>query len=198
MGENYLSVALKGFINDVHPIDEDGWASLADRWQPVEFPRRHIVTWEGSVEKYIYFVSHGVQRIYYVREGKDYILQFSYAPSFTGVIDSFFNEQPSRFFLETVTESKLLRLAKSDWEELIRQNRSIETMVRKFTEIALVGTLDRQLELLAYPMEQRFRVFIRRSPHLLQLVPHKFIASYLGMDPTNFSKLLRQYDWTAE
>jgi hypothetical protein len=31
---------------------------------------------------------------------------------------------------------------------------------------------------------------LQRSPHILNLVPHKYLASYLGMDATNFSKLL--------
>jgi len=38
-------------------------------------------------------------------------------------------------------------------------------------------------------VEERFRQFAAQSPHLFQLVPHKLLASYLGMHPTNFSKL---------
>jgi hypothetical protein len=38
-------------------------------------------------------------------------------------------------------------------------------------------------------MEERYKAFCRRSAHLLQRVPHKYIASYLGIDATNFSKL---------
>jgi hypothetical protein len=38
-------------------------------------------------------------------------------------------------------------------------------------------------------IEDRYRIFTQRSAFLLQLVPHKYIASYLHIDPTNFSKL---------
>jgi hypothetical protein len=33
---------------------------------------------------------------------------------------------------------------------------------------------------------------LQRSPHILQLVPHKYLANYLGIDATNFSKLLNR------
>jgi hypothetical protein len=52
--------------------------------------------------------------------------------------------------------------------------------------------LVRQIETQSMSAEQRFRALLARSPHLLHLVPHKYIANYLGMDPTNFSKLLGQ------
>jgi len=54
----------------------------------------------------------------------------------------------------------------------------------------LAGVLVRQIELQSFSAEQRFRSLMKRSPHILQLVPHKYLASYLGMDATNFSKFL--------
>lgn len=57
------------------------------------------------------------------------------------------------------------------------------------TEAMFAGMIDLHIELRAMTIEERYKKFCRKSPHLLQLVPHKYIASYLGIDPTNFSKL---------
>ena len=38
--------------------------------------------------------------------------------------------------------------------------------------------------------ESRFKKYTKRSPHLLNMIPQKDIASYLRIDPTNFSKLI--------
>jgi len=43
---------------------------------------------------------------------------------------------------------------------------------------------------MAFNIETRFRHFMKRSPHLLNQIPHKDLASYLRINPTNFSKLL--------
>jgi hypothetical protein len=60
----------------------------------------------------------------------------------------------------------------------------------KATAYALKGALERHAELQCFTNEEKFKVLLRRSPHILNLVPHKYLASYLGMDATNFSKLL--------
>ena len=72
----------------------------------------------------------------------------------------------------------------------MQEHREIETLFRKATELFLVGVIQRQHELMAFDIETRFRVFVKRSAHLLQMVPQKDLASYLRMDATNFSKFM--------
>ena len=69
------------------------------------------------------------------------------------------------------------------------ESKEIERLFRKITEVILGGVLNRHMELQSLTIEQRYLQFCKRSPHLLQLVPHKYLASYLGIDATNFSKL---------
>jgi hypothetical protein len=67
---------------------------------------------------------------------------------------------------------------------------NINTMIRKGITAALSGLLERIVELQCFSSEEKFRKLMQRSPHILQLVPHKYLANYLGIDPTNFSKLI--------
>ena len=73
----------------------------------------------------------------------------------------------------------------------MRQNRSIETLFRKATELLLIDTLNRYYELMAFDIETRFLNFMNRSPHLLNMISQKDLASYLRINQTNFSKLKR-------
>jgi hypothetical protein len=68
--------------------------------------------------------------------------------------------------------------------------REIETFSRKATEIMFIGMINWHYELLAFDIEKRFKLFAKRSSHLFNTVPHKYLASYLRIDPTNFSKLI--------
>jgi CRP-like cAMP-binding protein len=101
-------------------------------------------------------------------------------------------QRPSHFFLETLSPSRLLRLSYEAHERMMAQHRELETLMRKATELVLAGIVQQYHERLALSIEERFSVFMERSAHLLQLIPHKYLASYLNMDPTNFSKLLGQ------
>ncbi len=172
-------------------LKEPEWDDFAAIWQPFEAKRKAILTSEGEVEKYIYFVLDGVQRAYAVGEdGREATLVFTYPYSFSGVADSFLLQQPSRYFFETLTPGRFLRSTFRQLDELMLQHHNIERMIRLAVSHTLAGVLVRQIELQSLSAEQRFRALLNRSPHILHLVPHKYLAYYLGMDPTNFSKLL--------
>ncbi len=76
-----------------------------------------------------------------------------------------------------------------DLQTIYDLSQQIERLFRKINERLLAGILNQYMELRAMTISERFRAFCNRSPHLLQQVPHKYIASYLDIDATNFSKL---------
>lgn len=181
---------MKEFLKQIHPIDDEILNTYISKWEEIEIPRKTLMTSAGRTERYIYFVLDGIQRSYYLNEGKEYVIAFTYPPSFSGIPDSFLNQQPSKYFLETISGSKFLRLSFEEHQRLMKEYRPIETLFRKATEMILIGVLHRHYELMAYSIEKRFKTFLDRSPHLLNMIPHKDLASYLRIDPTNFSKLL--------
>lgn len=148
------------------------------------------MTAPGEVESHLYFVEQGIQKSYYQHKEKEHVIAFAYAPSFSGIPESFFNQTPSRYFLETITESHFLRISYDQHRRFMEEHREIETLFRKVTEYFLDGVIQRQHELMALDMTERFKVFVKRSPHLLQMIPQKDLASYLRIDATNFSKLI--------
>lgn len=172
-------------------LSDQVWAEFAGIWQPFEAKRKTILSAEGAVEKYLYFVLEGVQRAYYVAEdGRESTIVFTYTPSFGGVADSFLLQTPSRYCYETLTPSRFLRATFQQLDELLRRHHSLERQIRLLLNEAFSEALTRQIELQSFSAEARFRTLLQRSPHLLQLVPHKYIANYLGMDATNFSKFM--------
>jgi CRP-like cAMP-binding protein len=99
-------------------------------------------------------------------------------------------QQPSRYYYETLSPSEFLRARQADLLTLMANHRSLETLVRKGVTWSMSGIMERLVELECFSAEERFRTLLKRSPHILQLIPHKYLANYLGMDATNFSKLL--------
>lgn len=181
---------MKEFLSKIHTVENDILEEYISNWTEYSVPKNTIITWKGDTERYMYFVLSGIQKSFYSNNNKEHIIAFTYSPSFSGIPESFLNQTPSNYFLATITESKFLRISFEKHQELMSKHRSIETLFRKATEFLLIDTLNRYFELMAFDIETRFRNFTTRSPHLLQMVPHKDIASYLRIDPSNFSKLL--------
>ena len=185
------TIALRQFIQSAFPLKEKELNLLLEIWQPMECKRKVLMTAAGETERYLYFVLEGVQRAFFVGHGKqEATIVFTYAPSFSGVADSFLTQTPSLFFMETLTPSKFLRTTYAQVSELMESHPDIRKMVLTMTSFILKGVLQRQAELQCFSAEEKFRALMKRSPHLLQLISHKYLASYLGIDPATFSKLL--------
>ena len=181
---------LKQQLSSIYPLTDEAWADMQLIWTPLQVKRKEILTAAGETEKYLYWVTEGVQRGYHLHHQKEATVLFSYPHSFSGILDSFLLQQPSRYYLETITASCFLRTTFQQMERLRLQHQSIaEIMYRSLCQVC-AGTLERQIELMIYTAEEKFKTLLTRSPHILQLVPQKYLASYLGIDATTFSKLL--------
>lgn len=182
---------LQAVTQHIFPLKSNDFEEFSTIWQPFEAKRKVILTHEGVVEQYVYFVLEGIQRAYAIgKEGRDTTLVFSYPPSFSGVADSFLLQKPSKYYLETLTSSVFLRTSFTQLDNLMLKNHTVERLMRLAISQTLSGVLERQIELQSFSAEERFRTLLRRSGHVLTMIPHKYLASYLGMDATNFSKLL--------
>lgn len=184
---------LKQVTDAVQPLSAEAWADFTAIWEPYTTKRKEVITTQGSTEKYLYFVTEGVQRIYYFDEqGREATIIFTYAPSFGGVLDSLLMQQPSKYYCEALTASTFIRAKHSDLQQLMLQHKEIETLIRQGVTSSLSGVLERLVELQCFASEEKFRKLLQRSPHILQMVPHKYLANYLGIDATNFSKLINR------
>lgn len=181
---------MKTFLSKIHTVEDDVLDAYISQWKEYAVPKKTIMTAPGETERFIYFVMEGIQKSYYLNEDKQHVIAFAYAPSFSGIPESFFTQTPSHYYLETITDSKFLRLSYEKHQQLMQEHREIETLFRKATEFFLMGVIQRQHELMAFDIETRFKAFVKRSPHLLNMVSQKDLASYLRIDSTNFSKLI--------
>ena len=182
---------LKEFSQPIQALREDEWEAFASIWTPFACKRKVVLTSAGNVERHLYFVLDGVQRSFYIgKENAESTIVFTYPYSFSGIADSFLTQTPSIYFFETLTASSFLRTTFQQVEELMQEFPTIQSMILKATSFALKGVLERIVELQCFSAEEKFRQLLRRSPHVLNLIPHKYLASYLGIDASTFSKLL--------
>ncbi|WP_090662801.1 Crp/Fnr family transcriptional regulator [Parafilimonas terrae] len=182
---------LKKIILAIQPLQDNVWNEFASIWKPYEAKRKTLLTKAGETERYLYFVLDGVQRGFYAHDdGREATIVFTYAFSFSGIADSFLLQQPSRFFLETLTASSFLRTEYKQVNNLLQRYPDFQACMFKSLSFTFAGVLERQIELQCFSAEEKFRALLKRSPHVLNLIPHKYLASYLGIDATNFSKLL--------
>lgn len=182
---------LRAVVLELHKIEESEWTDFCGIWEVVSVKRKVQLTSPGQVEMYTYFILEGVQRIYYLGDdGKEATIIFTYTGDFGGVLDSYLLQTPSKYYYETLSTSVMLRCTKNDFDEVKKKHEGIKKAIDKALYLGFSGTMTRLAELQCLSSEEKFKKLLKRSPHILHLIPHKYLANYIGIDPTNFSKLL--------
>lgn len=151
----------------------------------VHYKKGHILTAEGEVENNLYFIEDGAVKIYYQSELGEHIVRLGYNGSILNSLSSFFNRKPSELFIETIRVSKVKTLKRSHVMDIVASSHGYP----EFLEGLLVQQLDREIDLLHDSPHQRLERVLKRSPHLFQHVPLKYIASYLRMSPETLSRI---------
>jgi CRP-like cAMP-binding protein len=172
-----------------HEIGIDDYGLLTQNLKTKTFKKGDFITVSGQIQRELYFVKNGAQMSYFGTENKVHVIAFTYPPNLCAIPESFQFQIPSKYFLSCLTDSELDYITFDELQKLFDKSQQIERLFRRMTEAVLAGMINRHIELHSMTIEERYKTFCQRSPHLLQLVPHKYIASYLGIDPTNFSKL---------
>ncbi|WP_194778279.1 Crp/Fnr family transcriptional regulator [Pararhodonellum marinum] len=176
-------------FRSIYDISRADYELLTDQLKTKEFKKGEVIIAPGQVQRSLYLVKSGVQMAYFDSQHKTHVIAFTYFPNFCAIPESFSFQTPSKYFLTCVTNSEMEYVSFEALQGLFDQSQALERLFRKMTEFVLAGMINRHIELHALTIEERYLSFCQRSPHLLQVVPHKYIASYLGIEPTNFSKL---------
>lgn len=177
------------YFRQFHFLSDDDYRLLSGYFYERKYKKGEFIIQPGQTQKELLFVVEGVQLSYFEDENKLYVIAFTYPPDPCAIPGSFFFQQPSDYYLKCLSDSTFNAISFDDLQTVFDRSQAVERLFRKMTELILVGVIHRHHELHSLSIEERYRAFCKRSPHLLQVVPHKYIASYLGIDSTNFSKL---------
>lgn len=175
----------------VQPTDDE-WSRILAPWREHAFSKGASICNAGAVEGHFYIVERGVQRLSFPHDGNDVCVGFAYDGSWSGEYGSFITRKPARFDVVALTDSVLLGIAYDDLQRLYAEHAVMERFGRLILEELLVGRAVREIEQLSMTADERYDRLVARSPHLLQLVAQKDIASYLRMTPETFSRLRKR------
>lgn len=148
---------------------------------------------QGDIAKYGYLVRSGCLKSYTVdHAGKEHILQFAPEGWMISDLDSFTNEVPAAVWIEAVEDSAVSLISKSDFQDISRfEKEVILEMANKFRN-NLIASNKRIISLLSSSSEQRYIEFTQTYPTLVQRLPLKLIAAYIGVTPEYLSEIRRK------
>jgi CRP-like cAMP-binding protein len=170
-------------------LPTEDWQLFAQQWQVFDFAEGAYITDFDQQEDYFYWVVSGVQRAFFVHDGNEVCVGFSYHPDFTGIYDAFLDRSPARYALQALSPTQLLGLHNTAYRHALDAYPWFERMIRVFMEQMFLAKARHEVAVFTYSAEERYKRLLQAAPHLFQMVPQKHLASYLAMSPETFSRL---------
>ena len=160
--------------------------------KPKSIKRKEMHLQEGEVCRYSTFVLQGCLRSYSLdKNGFEHVMAFAPPGWWIADMYSFISQKPGTLYIEALEPSELLLLSKTDQEKLYAEIPKFERFFRILIEKSLVSSQQRLLDNLSLPAQERFRNFCKKYPSLVNCLPRKQIASFLGVTPEFFSKMMK-------
>ncbi len=183
-----MTPELKKFISEyVHLLDGE-LEFIAHQFKTKTIQKNEFLLQEGETCKDLIFVQNGCLRLYYLQDDFEVSVWFALKHSSAIEIYSFISETPTNYFLQAIETTEILYLPKTVLNKLYETHPKLQEMMRKFWEDVILHLLERFTALQRDTAEQRYLDLLNK-PELLQTIPQKYLASFIGVTPTSLSRI---------
>lgn len=170
--------------------DQTSFRGFMALLQEVEFGKRDYLLQPGEVCRNFTLIRKGCVMNYFTdQKGSEHVIQFATPLWWTADLESLINQRESQYFLQAITPVSAWQLSFGSMNLLLRELPVFEKYFRIIFQNALVSHQRRILHNLSLDAAGRYRLFREHYPLIEELVPQKYIASYLGVSPEFLSKL---------
>jgi CRP-like cAMP-binding protein len=183
---------IRQYFEKLVTLSDKDWALFYSKLVKREFPKKTILLRTGQQENYLSFIEKGIIRFCIPNEFDDLTFGFAFANNFVSAYDFFLTREPSNYQLETITETILWQLTYQDLQQIYAETEIGNTIGRLASEDLFLKKSKRELSLLTNSAEERYLSLFTEQPHLLQLIPLKYIASYIGVTPQALSRIRKR------
>jgi len=180
------------YINKISTIKKDTFEELQKYFKPSQLRKNDFFVRDGEYAQQIGFLKKGVVRAFFSnQEGKEYNKQFFVGPSIIGAYTSLLTKQPNKIAQQALTDCEVLIADYSELEKQYDKFHDLERLGRKIAEFYFLEKEQKEIEMALLDADKRYLIMRERFPTIESIVPQYYIASYLGISPTQLSRIRR-------
>jgi CRP-like cAMP-binding protein len=152
--------------------------------------RNELLLEAGDTCRHMYFVNKGCLRVYLVDEqGRESTRFLVPEGRFGTAFPSFILQEPSKACIQSIEPSEILMLTYQSFRELPDVLPAWEQLYRINLESDYIASIKRIESLITMSARERYALLMENNPGLIQRLPSKIIADYLGMSQETLSRL---------
>jgi CRP-like cAMP-binding protein len=163
-----------------------------ERFHEIKIKKGKHLLKPGNDCNYLAFIQKGLFRVYYHDiKGKEITTWFSSTEMVITDLLGLYTTGKAQFYVEALEDSLLYKITKNDLEELYEKFPVYQQFGRKFAEEALTMLMQRTMSLHTKSAEERYKELLM-IPDLMQKIPLKYLASFLGVTDTSLSRIRKR------
>lgn len=185
--------ALRQFLQNIKPISNPTWQEILAEFSPRTYAKGDFFLRQNAPSHEYLFLESGVMRSSVVDvEGNDITLNLYGSGSVVLEPASFFSQVPSEENIEALTDCLGWSITFERLNYLFHALHEFRELGRAILIRLLVAHKTRTLTMLTRTAEQRYAMLLNQNPEIVQQVPLKYIASYLGITDTSLSRIRKE------
>lgn len=181
---------LRKHIEQIIPLSDGEFEQIKPFFSLKRVRKNQYLIHEGDEVKYEYVVMKGIYKVFHIDAGgKEHIMQFARENWWMTDYSGFFKQKPATMFVECLEEGEVFCLTLDGREKLSADFHKMEHFFRVKLTNGYTALQERIKLLLSSTPQQRYEEFSRLYPDLLQRIPKKLIAEFLGVSRETLSRL---------
>ena len=154
-----------------------------------KFAKGTYVLKEGDEVNDLFFVADGIIECGMTTKNETHIIDFFFENQFFTSFIAIKNRRPAMSYDLALTNCTIESINYAELTEKAENSLILTKLLRDLAEIALLQRLLKERDLSVLNAEERYHELVKTRPNILQKLPVKKIARYLGIHPQSLSRI---------
>lgn len=181
--------ALFALLNAVHPMSDALQDHLRSILVKKEVTKKSYLLKRGQVCQYIYFIQKGLLRCYYEKNQEQITSWFMKEHDIIISVKSFYTQTPGEESIIALEDTVVYGISYHQLQEIYQHFLEFNIIGRVFTTNYYILSEERLYSLRKERARDRYLFLLNKHPDIIQRVPLKYIASYLGISLETLSRI---------
>ena len=185
--------SLKSHIEKFIRLSDQEFDEIVDYFKIKRLKKHQVLIRVGDAVKHTYWVQKGLLISTHIdQKGKEHIIQFAIENCWITDQQAFYNQTKAIFTITAEENSELLSLSYVNREKLCSNMHKAEHFFRKKANDSFAKQQKRMLTYLTADAQQRYELLLEEYPQLIQRLPKKTLAAYLGVSRETMSRFKKK------
>lgn len=174
-------ITLLRYLRSIHPLPEALRDHLEDIVKEKKLARKDYLLKAGQTCTNIYFIERGLLRSYYLKGGREVSSCFMKEGDMCISVESFFTQQYGQENIQAIEECVVYYIGYEELQRIYKDFSEFNMIGRILVERCYLMAVQRMTAMWMQRAPDRYDWLAKNFPDLLQRVPAKHLASYLGI-----------------